>query len=501
MERALQAWLRTASRSNDPVAASRAAAEAVSSEPWAVVHDAGRLARARLTEAPQDLGLTIDLGVRVPGHPDVVATVEAGAPYPAEDRRGRRLRGAFDTPAAMALDTVTMALNASARRVRRGIDPACGSGAFLVALAERGVREIQGVELDPAVAAVANVAAPHARIDVGDGMAVPGEADIVVGNPPFVPPERQDKALRAKLRETYPWLVGRFDLAVPFSAAAIERAHPGGAVALVLPAPMMVQPYARPLRRHWAAHHRIHGISAPRRFPGAMVDVVTIAMTIGRGPAPFPNHGLPAESLLLLDQAPFNPRLQPGDPELVARIRAQSIELGELCEVDTGVVSHGKSGGKDRLISDTPQPGWKPYVDARDLHAGRRRWLNYTPAQMHRPKRPALFEGPKVLVQRLRGAGPVRAWMDEDGLFAGHTLTVVRPVDGRLSIARLHTILTDPLTDALFRIERGDRLDLYPRDIRATPVPIRWLSDATLGLGEAWGLTAAEIACLRRHMP
>ena len=74
-----------------------------------------------------------------------------------------------------------------------------------------------------------------------------------------------------------------------------------------------------------------------------------------------------------------------------------------MAEVDTGVVSHGPGGGKSRLISDTAAPGRVPYVDARDLAAGRTRWLNYQPALMHRPKRPELFTSPKVLVQRLRG--------------------------------------------------------------------------------------------------
>ncbi len=501
MEEALQAWLTTAARSNDRVAAARAAAEAVASDPWKVVQDAGRLARAQMTPAPHDLGLTRDLAVRRPSAPDVVMNVSAGAPYPAIDRTGRRQRGAFDTPATMAHHTVQMAMDAAVRRVSRGVDPACGTGAFLVALSEQGVREIHGVELDPAAAAVAQIAVPRSRIDIADGMLVNDAADIVVGNPPFVPPERQDKAMRARLKETYPWLFGRFDLAVPFAAASIERAHPGGAVALVLPAPLMVQPYARPLRRHWAKHHHIHGISKPSRFPGATVQVVTIALTVGRGPAPFPEHGLAAESLLTLDQAPFNPRLRPGDPELVARIRSRSTELGTLCEIDTGVVSHGPAGGKDRLLSDEPQPGWVPYVDARDLHAERHRWLNYRPDEMHRAKRPELFLGPKVLVQRLRGPGPVRAWMDDTGLYAGHTLTVVRPTDSRLSIEQVHTVLTHPLTDALFRIERGERLDLYPKDIRATPVPVAWLQDPSMDVEKAWGLTKKEIERLENHLP
>ena len=127
------------------------------------------------------------------------------------------------------------------------MDPAAGTGTFLVALAEHNIPHIQGVEPDPAVAAVARVAVPSADIRVADGFAIADETDLLVGNPPFVPPERQERPLRDALRARLPWLSGRFDLAVPFAAIAVERVRPGGGVGLVLPAPMMVQPYAQPL--------------------------------------------------------------------------------------------------------------------------------------------------------------------------------------------------------------------------------------------------------------
>jgi tRNA1(Val) A37 N6-methylase TrmN6 len=398
----------------------------------------------------------------------------------------------------MAHEAVRLARKAHDGPVRSGVDPACGTGAFLVALADLGVPEIAGVELDEAAIAVAQVAVPGAQIYQGDGLVHGPSADLVVGNPPYVPPERQDKAQRAALRKRFPWLHGRFDLSVPFAAAAVERAAPGGVVALVLPAPLMVQPYGAALRRRWVGSHRIHAISPPTHFPGASVLVVTVVLTVGAGPAPLPDHGLPAAELLSLAQAPLNPALMPGDPALVARIRSCSVMLGSLAEVDTGVVSHGPGGGKARLLSDEPRPGLVPYVDARDLAHGRTRWLDYQPDQMHRPKRPELFASPKVLVQRLRGRGPVHAWVDHSGLYAGHTLTVVRP--HALMPELMHSILTHPLTDAILRIERGQRLDLYPRDVREMPVPEAWLEDPSIPLERAWNLSAADVARLHRHL-
>jgi hypothetical protein len=215
-------------------------------------------------------------------------------------------------------------------------------------------------------------------------------------------------------------------------------------------------------------------------------------MTIGQGPAPLPEHGLHAEALLTLGGVPLNASLRPGDPELVHRIRAQSEVLGTLCTVDTGVVSHGPHGGKKVLLHTEPTADRVPYVDAKDLKQNKTQWLDYQPSTMHRAKDPELFEGPKVLVQRLRGRGPVRAWVDRSGLYAGHTLTVVKPHPESLSPEKIHRLITDPLIDGFLRMERGTRLDLYPRDVRSIPVPRTWLAAPDTALPMAWGLTPEE---------
>ena len=183
----------------------------------------------------------------------------------------------------------------------------------------------------------------------------------------------------------------------------------------------------------------------------------------------------------------------PGDPELIDRIRKRSIRLGDVATVDTGVVSHGSQGGKEALLYDKPTPERVPYVDAKDLQENRTRWLDYRPDLMHRSKSPALFEAPKVLVQRLRGKGPVRAWVDHSGLYAGHTLTIIQPNTNSLSPESIFKLITDPLVDGLIRMENGSRLDLYPKDVRSVPVPTIWQDDPTIPLAEAWGLNSTEV--------
>lgn len=502
MKRALAAWLTRAAGGGDRHACAIAAAEAVRDRPWDVVHQAGLLARCKVTVAETDLGLTADLREVRPDAPGVIVRIEPGQPYPRLDHRGRKRRGAFDTPVDMARRVVWSALNACDGPARVGLDPACGTGAFLVAMLEAGVEEVYGSDIDPTALAVANIAAPEARLVLEDAIKHGPTVDLVCGNPPFVPPERQDKAMRAELRRRFPWLHGRFDLVIPFAASAVARVREGGGVGLVLPAAALVQPYGAVLRRRWVTRHRFVDVSGPHPFPGAQVDVMLLVLQVGAGPAPLPVYGMPPDQLLRLDNVPIDPDLMPGDVVLVEQIRSQSVPLGTLAVVDTGLVAHGPGGGKQRLLYDAPGEGRVPYADAREFFAGKRVWLRYAPKEMHRPKHPDLFERPKIVIQRIRGRAPVRAAIDWDGVYVGHTCTVVQPQDDRVPIDCLLELIRSPLVDALTRIERGQRLDLYPRDVAAFPVPTSWLRGGDppadpADLARAYGLSRDQVARLR----
>jgi hypothetical protein len=127
MHAALSAWLGESRAGHDAAAASRAAAVAVrdaGGDGWAVVAQAGRLARCAAAVADRDLGLTVALRPVAPDHAQAVAQVASGAPYPAPDRRGRRARGAWDTPPALARAVVAAAISASDVAPSAGRDPA-----------------------------------------------------------------------------------------------------------------------------------------------------------------------------------------------------------------------------------------------------------------------------------------------------------------------------------------------------------------------------------------
>ena len=285
---------------------------------------------------------------------------------------------------------------------------------------------------------------------------------------------------------------------MPFVAKAIECANRGAGLGLILPQSILVQPYGRPLRERWLNEHLIHSISEPTAFPGVSIKVCVISMKVGMGPGPVPPNGLVPEELAVLPLLPLGTPILRGDLDIIRKIRGCSVRLGEIGLVDTGVVAHMPGGSRERLISDEWSDGLVPYADAKDFFEGRRRWLNYQPDLMHRSKSRQVFEQPKIVIQRIRGKGNIKASIDRTGVFVGHTCTVVQPKNARIPLERILELIQSPVIAAIMKIERGQSIDLYPKEVASFPVPTAWFRDSSLSIEMSLGLTEEEQSRLRQ---
>ncbi len=220
------------------------------------------------------------------------------------DRDDRRARGAWYTPAALVdhvldecLDPM-LACRSSASGLRV-LDPACGDGRFLVAVAARIARRFglsprdaarccYGIELDPPTALVAGEAlGGAATISVADalgGTGGPGDFDAVVGNPPFLTPLRRRTSSSRRAGSGGPYA----DAAAAFLEFAVASARPdGGRVGLVLPASLLATRDAAPARRAALAGARLASLWwAQQSVFDAQVD--TCIATFVRGEAQGP---------------------------------------------------------------------------------------------------------------------------------------------------------------------------------------------------------------------
>lgn len=227
-----------------------------------------------------------------------------------------RRRGAHYTPRQVAVQVADRALPGP---VPRGpvVDPACGAGALLLAVADRlalgsdradvADRLLFGADLDPLAVAVAEAAltlwsggvVPRAdHLVVGDPLQLgpsawptpPSEGfPVVVGNPPF-----QGQLNRATARTTVEagGLRQRFELAVGpyvdtaaiFLLVGLELASPGGRIAMVQPQSTAAARDAGPVREELARRARLVELWAPpERLFSARVHVCVPVLEVGEG--------------------------------------------------------------------------------------------------------------------------------------------------------------------------------------------------------------------------
>ena len=178
-------------------------------------------------------------------------------------RVGKGAKGQFFTPRHV-VDWMVRAM--ALRRGERVVDPACGSGAFLVHARAAANVETWGVDLDARAVRVARLlaiasGADPARIVRGDSLRREGgvpAADVIVTNPPFAgdvasPGYEVARAGRRVERDAL------------FVERCLELLRPGGRLGIVLPHNKAASGASAGLRRWLVEHARVHAVvSLPR---------------------------------------------------------------------------------------------------------------------------------------------------------------------------------------------------------------------------------------------
>ncbi|MFN0028661.1 MAG: N-6 DNA methylase [Acidimicrobiales bacterium] len=177
------------------------------------------------------------------------------------------------------------------------LDPSVGAGGFLLAVGERLrvergvtaaaiVEGFRGTDLDADAVAVARLALawwswacdavvtwpPEWALRAGDGLAAahhggppPGEADLVIGNPPFL---NQLQGATARLTADRQRAQARFgdaakgyvDTATLFALAGLDAVRPGGRVVLIQPESMLVASHGAAARAELARRATLEGL-------------------------------------------------------------------------------------------------------------------------------------------------------------------------------------------------------------------------------------------------
>lgn len=232
-------------------------------------------------------------------------------------RDERRRRGAFYTPPELVswvLDRSGLVPGAPV------LDPACGTGHFLVAAAQRvGVAAVHGSDLDAEAVRIARerlaaldpsvpAAVIAAQVVVADGLTAWAGRRFaaVVGNPPFLGQLRRRTAGQSEHARR--GLGAYTDTSAVFLHHALDLVEDGGVVALVQPLSVLATRDAGPVRRAVAERGTITDFwCSPRPvFAGTPVLTCVPVVRVGSGPATDPDawgdlaapaFGIPAVSL------------------------------------------------------------------------------------------------------------------------------------------------------------------------------------------------------------
>jgi len=206
-------------------------------------------------------------------------------------KSGRRDAGLFYTPREIADQVVQVALRAGALRDGRVLDPCAGAGAFLLAAARAGLRDLHGFDLDPEALRVARRAlrtcGASARLRTGNALRLgpEGAADLLVSNPPYG--HVGDARERASLLKRFPALRGgEVDRYAVFLLRALELVRAGGVAALLVPDTWMFLSRSGALREEVLRRAELAAVVDLGKPFASAKDTRVQAVVLVRRPAP-----------------------------------------------------------------------------------------------------------------------------------------------------------------------------------------------------------------------
>lgn len=255
------------------------------------------------------------------------ATADRPSHSPTPRRGARHRTGAWYTPPEVVDAVLDLTLDpwldgraaprGRRRRLPTVLDPAVGTGAFLITAVERLrlaaperngaelLAAVHGVDLDPVAVEVARLSLwlavgdptlplelTRAAVRCGDALTVElGPVDIVVGNPPFASPRRRAGArgptgADPRTRRFGDAVTATTDVAAVFLALAVDALADGGRAGLVLPLSTLAATGAAGVRRRVLARTRLEALWLDGRPRFAAAVRTCAPVLVRRGPEP-----------------------------------------------------------------------------------------------------------------------------------------------------------------------------------------------------------------------
>lgn len=380
----------------------------------------------------------------------------------------RREAGLYYTPPQVASFVVELALKYGSGSV---LDPCAGAGAFLLAAARAGVKELRGVDLDSAALRVARKVVPQAKLSKGDSLRMKLQpADLVISNPPY------GHVRDAWLARRFPALQGgEIDRYCAFLLRSLELVRPGGVVALLIPDTWMFLSRARRLREAVLGAAQVAAIvDLGKPFASAKdtrVQAVVLRKASGlrrQASGTFVARGREELAPIVLSGgAPWVVYLTCEEKALCEAMERVSVRLGDVCEVGYGL----RTGNNARHVERrAPREGEVGLVGGEDIVPFGLRWKPKTLVRMEA----RVPDAPRVAIQRIRtnSSAPWARWLEAAmvprGLVCLDSLSTLAAPEERLWA--LLGLVSSVAMNRLHRLRTTD-VNVKPAALRELPVP------------------------------
>lgn len=456
-----------------------------------------------------------------------------------EGREKKRKRGIgqFYTPEALAVRIAHLIDNAAQKKI---LDPACGDGSFLLAMAGKMAEEsgfssqflnqLHGFDIDAVALFVCLVRLVTAFPGCGwpvlqnqDFLMSTADRsfDLVIGNPPYrvnLEPE-----FKRRLHDLYQTAEGEKDLYTFFIEAGINSLRANGTLAMLTSHTFLVNHQCQKIRNLVFAQNQVETIlMLPERF-FPMAPGVLPVVTILKRHAPPPGSQLTVEtdyeeaigwkkqfsvlSESFLDGRGLRLAIVPENLAAVFEgITSNCERLGDRCKIGVGIQESQRRGGViSRFVSDKRDSAQhRPVLRGRELSPFAVNWegkyIDYGP-HLAFAGNEKVFLAPKVLYQNIRNEKlrqRLVAAYDSRGFFPKNSLSYVVPEQEALTGDFICGIMNSSLVNAWFS-GNFHSFHITVTQVRQIPLPAytrtEWETVATL----ARSLTSLNLGAKARE--
>ena len=346
--------------------------------------------------------------------------------------------------------------------------------------------------------------------------------DVVIGNPPYISNwdlSESNRNLVLFLENVYkPYLNGHWDLFGCFVILGSKILKVNGYNSYILPTSFYKEKHSTELRRYFLNQIKIIELidfkelvvfEEVARQTGIYIiektqpidNFIKISNTINEL-----GSLVKQDFFKTLKNFAFKTNVTQFDAALFEKMNNDSILLGKLVCINTGVVAHSKIESpvkftKDDVIHKEHKSGYKKYVIGSNLSSYTivydNSYIDYDDKKdyFHRPKFPLLFESEKIIVRRISGKNnSIIACYDDNKYYSNdnlmhlikwnnNVLEFQRPehkwdiiLDSDISLLYIIAIINSKLATYFFSkflstdTLQGSYSSIYPEDLRQIPI-------------------------------